>query len=197
MVKTKIKQIYKTYFQKSKVFLYPGLKHSSKWNIKPLQTYISWTERNITIKDKKLICLFEKSNKSNFKIFEEKFLFKHSLFSEYVDINKKHACYIFDLSIKYNEDFTIFLNSKYSKLSKELKEEIKKYYGEKSANYAYVDTYLKPKKYYDIYANLLCPNKIDVSNMISILSNVEELCTKVDMDLEDFKINEYHKHLKK
>ena len=53
-----MKQIYKDYFQKSKVFLYPLLEIKKGIRFVPIQTYISWND--IYTKDmNKLLCLYQ------------------------------------------------------------------------------------------------------------------------------------------
>ena len=67
-----MKKIYKSYFQKSKVFLYPLLGIKKGVRFVPVQTYISWND--IYPKDKhKLLCLYTIDSrwKKEFKMFAE------------------------------------------------------------------------------------------------------------------------------
>jgi uncharacterized membrane protein YgaE (UPF0421/DUF939 family) len=187
-----IDDIYRNYFQKSKVFLYPRLNIISKNEIKPINTFLSW-ENKIDIEENKLICLFKDDNSKDFKKFEDEFLYSHQLFSDYIKIDKSNVIYTFDYSIKYKQDFENVIKSKFSKLSKDAKEAIKKYYGINSANYAFLDTFLYPENYYTLYANLLCTNKTDIPQMITLLKQVNELCSLTDLEKETFKIEKIEK----
>ena len=56
-----IKTIYKKYFQKSKIFIYPLLDIKRGSPSVPTETYISWKE-NYNSEDIKLICLYKTTN---------------------------------------------------------------------------------------------------------------------------------------
>jgi hypothetical protein len=71
---------------------------------------------------------------------------------------------------------------KYSKLSTVLKKAIKSYYGDNSAEYKFIETYLNPEKYFESYAKLL---NVD----LELLKQVGELCDACDMDKETLKIS--------
>ena len=70
---------------------------------------------------------------------------------------------------------------KYSKLSTQVKRAIKQYYGERSNEYKYIESYLYPEKYFEIYANLL---EVDVAT----LESLGELCDPCDLEKETLKI---------
>jgi hypothetical protein len=70
---------------------------------------------------------------------------------------------------------------KYSKLSTVLKRAIKNYYGDKSSEYKYIETFLYPEKYFTLYAKLL---DVDVKT----LQETGELCDPCDMEKENLKI---------
>jgi hypothetical protein len=93
---------------------------------------------------------------------------------------KEYNLYIFDLEI-YQADWFNFILGKYSKLSAHLKRAIKTYYGEKSAEYKYIETYLYPEKYFETYAKLLNIN-------VDILIKGGELCNPSDLEKETLKI---------
>ena len=52
-----IKSLYKDYFQKSRIFMYPLLNIKRGSSVTPIETYMSWSEQ-FSIYDKKLICLY-------------------------------------------------------------------------------------------------------------------------------------------
>jgi len=144
----------------------------------PSGTYISITDK-IEPEDIRLICIFQQTDIEEFKVFEEQMLLSNPLFVEKIPL-KDYNLYVFDLEI-YQADYFNFLLGKYSKLSAHLKRAIKNYYGEKSAEYKYIETYLHPEKYFEVYAKLL---DIDVE----ILKKSGELCNPCDLDKETLKI---------
>lgn len=148
-----IKSLYRDYFQKSKVFLYPVLETKGGSNV-PIETYIAWENRNISPQDKKLICLFHLRGDKDYRDFEKNKLFGNPLFEDFQEGENGVGIYVFDFK-SFKDDWNIFLDGKYSKLSSVTKERIKKYYGNNTANGVYVDSFVYPKKYYAIYAELL------------------------------------------
>jgi hypothetical protein len=106
-------------------------------------------------------------------------LLTNPLFIEKIHV-KGYNLYVFDLEI-YQTDYFNFVLGKYSKLSPHLKKAIKSYYGEKSAEYKYIETYLHPEKYFETYAKLL---NVD----IEILKKCGELCNPCDLEKEILKI---------
>lgn len=173
-----IDKIYSKYFQKSRSFLYPalGIKRTSS-NL-PSGTYISF-ENKVNLEDVKLICTFKDDKSESFKTFEELMLISNPLFVEKIQI-KDYNIYIFDLEI-YQNDYFNFILGKYSKLSNVLKKAIKSYYGENSAEYKFIESYLFPEKYFEVYAKLLDIN-------VETLVNLGELCDPCDIEKETLKI---------
>jgi hypothetical protein len=106
-------------------------------------------------------------------------LLSNHLFVEKIPV-KDYNLYVFDLEI-YQADYFNFLLGKYSRLSAHLKRAIKNFYGEKSAEYKYIETYLHPEKYFEVYAKLL---DIDVET----LKASGELCDPCDLNKETLKI---------
>ena len=173
-----IDKLYGKYFQKSRSFLYPALGIKRTSNKLPSGTYLS-IEGKIDPADMKLICSFPNADSEGFKVFEEQMLTGNPLFIEKIPI-KNYNLYVFDLEI-YHTDWYNFIVGRYSKLSPHLKRAIKTYYGEKSAEYKYIETYLYPEKYFETYAKLL---DIDVE----VISKIGELCDPCDLEKENLKI---------
>jgi hypothetical protein len=173
-----IDRLYGKYFQKSRAFLYPALGIKKGSYITPSGTYISLSGR-IEPEDVKLICTFRDDQSEGFKSFENQMLLTNPLFVEKICI-KDFNLYVFDLEI-YQADFFNFLLGKYSKISSHLKKAIKNYYGENSAEYKFIETYLYPDKYFETYAKLL-------NVKTDILNNVGELCDPCDLEKEILKI---------
>lgn len=169
-----ITSLYNRYFQKSRSFLFPAL-GITKLNIAPLQTFIGLDEVIIP-QDRKLICLFEHKETLKYEEFETSLLYGNPLYTSSEIYPGKPSIYIFDFA-EHHQDWDLFLRGQYSKLSPEFKLVIKNYYGEKTAEYAYIDTYLYPEKYFDLYSDLLeVPRKLIIET--------GELCNMYDVEKE-------------
>jgi hypothetical protein len=157
-----IDTLYKKYFQKSRSFLYPalGIPRSS---YAPIQTFVG-LEGKILPTDRKLVCLFQHEQTAKYEEFENKLLYSNPLFMD-CDIHPgEPSLYIFDYEL-HDEDWDIFLTGRYSRLSEPFKNAVKIYYGESSPEYEYMDTYLYPEKYFDLYSKLLeVPKEIVASS---------------------------------
>lgn len=182
----KIKDIYTDYFQKSKVFLYPALGHKRGSGVTPIETYMSW-DGVVDISSRKLVCLYHIREDEEFIRFEEEHLYGHPLFDEYKEVDYAKAVYTFDFS-KHAEDFDAVREGKYSQISPDLKQKIEGYYGKTTANYAFINSYLYPENYYTEYAGFLCPNPETIPDMIHLLTEVGELCSRPDLEKEKLKI---------
>ena len=185
-MKSKITDIYKGYFQKSRVFLYPIL-GISKGSFDPIKTYISW-EDEFNIGDIKLLCKYHNRDDMEFQIFEEKKLLGSPLFNDCRELEDDTMLYIFDLE-DYTEDWLNFISGKYSQLGSDVKKAIRDHYGIKSPNYAFIGTYLYPEKHYDTYAKFLTVNPNDYQDMLKLIESVGELCDKPNFKKEHLKIN--------
>ena len=173
-----IDKLYGKYFQKSRSFLYPMLGIKKGSYIAPSGTYISLKGR-VEPEDAKLICTFRDDQSEGFKSFENQMLLTNPLFVEKIQI-KDFNLYVFDLEI-YQNDYFNFLLGKYSQFSAHLKRAIKNYYGDKSAEYQVIETYLYPDKHFETYAKLL-----DVD--VNLLKKTGELCDPCDLEKEVLKI---------
>jgi len=173
-----IESLYTKYFQKSRSFLFPALGIKRTSNFIPSGTYIS-IQGVISPEDMKLVCSFVDDQSEGFKAFEEQMLLTNPLFLEVIPI-KGYKLYVFDFQI-YKEDWFNFILGKYSKLSNVLKRAIKNYYGDRSSEYKYIETFLFPEKYFSIYAKLL-----DIE--VNLLEQTGELCDAYDINRENLKI---------
>jgi len=183
-----ITSLYTKYFQKSRSFLYPALGIKRTSHHAPSGCYIA-LDGLVAPEDMKLICTFKEDKTEGFKSFEEQMLLSNPLFSSIVHV-EDYNMYLFDFS-GYQNDWFNFIMGKYSKFSTPLKKAIKLYYGDNSSEYKYMDSYLHPEKYFEVYAKLL---EVDAH----ILREVGELCDSCDMDKETLKIPVEHlENLKK
>ena len=174
-----MQKIYKEYFQKSKVFLYPLLGIKKGVRFVPVQTYISWNGY-YTEDMNKFLCLYsvEKGN-TDFNDFSELNLKLHPNFEEYHIIDDTNHLFVFDLS-KFSKDINKFKEGKYSEFTEKTKETISKFFGETGTIADYIESYLWPDYYWDDYSKIL---NVD----IEILMKVGELCDKPDLEKEDLK----------
>lgn len=174
-----IDKLYGKYFQKSKTFLFPALGIKKNVKFTPIDTYISLGSL-ITADEMKLIVSYKHIDSEEFQTFEKEELLSNPLFNQMILI-EDYNLYVFDFD-KYKQDWTNFLLGKYSKLSTVLKRAIKTYYGQTSTQYQYVDTYLYPAEYYELYAKLLGVE-------LEIIEKAAELCDPVDLEKENLKIS--------
>ena len=180
-----IKSVYNKYFQKSKVFLYPLLGIKRGAIVVPSETYVAW-DPFYKAEDVKLVCLYHPKEKDEYKKFEEKVLLKHNRLHDLKVIDGNNKLFVFDFS-DIEDDWKHFINGKYSKIKPKTKGKIKDFFDVHSANYAYMNSYLYPDKYFGEYAECLDVN-------VELLEVVGELCAKPDLSKETFIIK---KHLQK
>lgn len=173
-----IEKLHKKYFQKSKSFLYPALGIKRTAYAIPTATYIS-IEGSIGAEEAKLVCSFKRDDSERYTEFENNMLTTSPLYLEKIEF-KDCNLYVFSMEI-YQKDYFNFILGKYSKLSNVLKKAIKDYYGERTMEYTYMETYIYPEKFFVVYAKLL---NVDVE----ILEKIGELCDPCDLDKETLKI---------
>jgi hypothetical protein len=170
--------LYKKYFQKSKIFIYPllGIKRGTK--VVPKETYLSWNT-SYSPEDMMLICVYDTSN-SEYLDFEKNVLLKHNRLSDYIKISANKCIVTFNFS-DLSEDWTHFVNGTYSQMSLDTKRKILNFFDKTTGNYVYVYSYLFPEKFFDRYAELL-----DVP--IDMIKSVGELCDKPSFDKEKLEL---------
>jgi len=169
-----LNSVYTKYFQKSKVFLYPLLGIKRGVSVVPVETYICW-EGYYTSEDMKLICVYDIRKDDEYKFFEKNTLLLHNRLHDYVKIGSQ-AVLTFDFS-DLSDDWSHFINGKYSKMNIKLKQKILDFFDKYSGNYTYMHSYLIPEKYFSNYSELL---GVDIEMLIQ----VGELCSKPDFEKE-------------
>lgn len=176
-----ITSLYSKYFQKSRTFLFPVLGIQKQSDIPLVNTYVSW-KGNVSASDKKLICLYNDDASDLFRSFEQKMLQGNPLFDKQHLTKTKQGIYVFNFNT-YDKDWDQFLKGRYSKLSRVMKKSVQDYYGIDTPEYQYMDTFLYPEKYYDVYAKLLEVHP-------EVLEEVGELCDPYDTKQEELEIEE-------
>jgi len=175
-----LNSVYRKYFQKSQVFLYPllGIKRGAA--CVPDSTYVAWEENNVSSEDIKLICVYKYEESHMFDTFMKTVLLKHSRLFGYVKVDSTTSVFTFDFS-DLGSDWDHFLNGRYSKINLNLKAKILNFFDPQSGNYEYVKSYLYPEKYYNTYADLL-------ETTVETLKSVRELCNKPDLAKETLQL---------
>lgn len=170
-----ITALYRDYFQKSRVFLYPALGIRRGVSVTPIQTYTSWKDK-YNHSDLKLCVVYHIRDDPDFKNFEENKLLGNTLFHELIPLGDGTGVYIFDFK-DYATDWECFIKGKYSKLSENLKKHIRGYYGRDTSNYPYVESFIHPERYFSMYSEI-----INVKE--KLLKEVGELCSAPDLEQE-------------
>ena len=122
-------KIFKTYFQKSKVFLYPLLGIAKGTRYVPEETYMSWNKN----------------------------LFKNSIFFDYQELDNGKHLYIFEFSI-YPQTWMAVIDGMYSKINEREKETILNFFGDVGIVAETIESYLYPEDYHEDYADKLYVN---------------------------------------
>ena len=182
-----MKQIYKSYFQKSKVFLYPLLGIKKGIRFVPAETYITW-KHDLIDSENVLICAYQISKvtkneeevrtKQEFNIFVKQHLETNKFYHSRHDTDDLEII-VFNLDY-FKHDIRMFKAGKYSKFSGLTKDIILDFFGDIGTISKYMESYLFPEKYYDVYSDIL-------NVPVSLLIETVELCDKPDLDKEDFK----------
>ena len=183
--KKHLNSIYKEYFQKSKVFLYPFLNIKKGVKFVPDNTYMSWDSMYKT-EDYQFICVYkvipkqiEKFREFELLILKSNRLFRHSIYIEGKSISTIIVTYDFS---RYKSDIDRIIKGKYSQLSKGGKEIILDFFGDKGTIAEYIESFLFPEYWHEDYANLLNVN-------LNIIQDVYELCDKPNLEKECLKFN--------
>jgi len=172
--------LYRKYFQKSKIFLYPVLDIKKGTNIIPTQTYLSWKDR-YDPEDMKLVCVYNTPNTPTFLHFEKEIILKHNRLCDFCKVDSTTSIYVFDFS-DLKSDWNSLLKGAYSKFNEQIKRKILNYFKDNPANSVYISSYLYPEKYFFDYAKIL-----DVT--VLLLEEVGELCDKPNMTKEKLLID--------
>jgi hypothetical protein len=167
--------IYRRYFQKSKLFLYPLLKIRQGSSIVPVETYMRWEDK-YELGDNKLICVYHNRSDAEFKTFERDKLLANELFYDYFVLPEDMVAYVFDMT-EHSRDYYKIANGRFSQLSNEYKFKIIRFFSGNPHHAKYMDSYLYPDQYFSEYAELL-------NCTVELLEEVGELCTPPDMDKE-------------
>tara|TARA_R110000737_G_C14508963_1_gene473273 strand:+ start:495 stop:1085 length:591 start_codon:yes stop_codon:yes gene_type:complete len=185
-----MKQTYKNYFQKSKVFLYPLLEIPKGIKYIPINTHISFLNStnalcNYNVEKYKFFCLYHTPHErqdpheyKSWKIFEQFYILDHKLYEDNFYIDDRLSLYMFDFSVM-KKDIDNFRNGKYSKFSEYTKKRILDFFGNTGTIAEYIESYLYPKHYYELYSELL-------NVPIEILKETEELCDLPNEKKENF-----------
>ena len=156
-------KIYKDYFQKSKIFLYPLLEIQKGVKYVPINTYMAW-EGQYSFEDSKLMCLYQQKFTKAFAKFEEFQLLNHKYLDDYRELDKDLHLYVFDL-VNYKKDIQNIIKGSYSKMRKKTKTQILDFFGDIAPISEYIESYIYPEYYHEDYANELNVNLEDIERV--------------------------------
>ena len=178
-------KLFKDYFQKSKVFLYPllGIPKGSKYV--PEETYMHFNFKGYEDDEYKLFCVYKGDGTRSFEAFETIKLLKHELFVDYKDLGNQLNLYVFDLSV-YPQTWLAVNEGIYSKIHEREKKSITDFFGTKGLIVETIESYLYPEFYYPDYAELLAVSE-------EMLEQVGELCDPPNTKKETFEIKSQKK----
>jgi hypothetical protein len=168
----KLQALYKSYFQKSKIFLYPLLKIKRGAVAVPEQTYLVY-EDIIKPEHRILLCKYKDRTDAEYLEFEKERLFGHPAFKGYFKLKDGAKLFMFDFAF-IGDDWDHLLNGRYSQISLENRKTIVNHFDKKTQVYYFIESYLFPKKYISEYARLLHVEP-------ELLEEVGELCDKPDI----------------
>ena len=175
--------VYTSYFQKSKVFLYPLLKINKGISNVPIETYVSW-DNFYAPNDLKFFCKYKTKKTKSFIKFANSHLVHHPLFQERIELDESTQLFIYDFS-GYKSDFKKFLSGKYSQFTLQSKINILDFFNKGDDKVSdYIDGFLSPDKVHSEYAEAL---KVDVKD----IETVHEVCTPPDLEKETLVNNNY------
>jgi hypothetical protein len=180
-----IESLFLDYVQKSRLFMYPALGIKRGGSVTPIETYVSLKDYYDET-DHKLICLYHLRDDTEFKNFEKTNLLGNPKFYDFKQVEEGKGIYVFDFSSD-KEDWDNFIVGHYSKLSEAHKKKVQAFFGNAGSNYAYIQSYLYPDRYYAMYAEILAEKK-DRESMMESLRHAVELCEKPDWKLERLEI---------
>lgn len=158
--------------------MYPLLGIKRGGSVTPIETYIAW-EGICEPHEAKLVCKYHLRNDPEFLLFEKEKLYGNKLFYDFKQLDDNIGAYVFDFSC-YKQDWIKIIDGNYSELSYQYKKQIENFYGKRDPNYAYVESFLYPLKYYNIYAELLDVN-------VELLQEAKQLCSKISLEKETLK----------
>jgi len=184
-----IPRLLSRYAQKSTLFLYPLLQIKRKGSVNPMGTYLRMEGRKVKY-DRSLFVLHPARTDPEFREFERNHLTKSPCFRDLIRLGEE-TVYVYDMAA-FAADYDYFLQGKYSMMSDTAKARIMAYQREPlrhgqepSSNAAYIQTYLHPADYHEIYAALLW-NEDDPYRRDGVRNMVEctELCNPPSMEKE-------------
>ncbi len=173
-----INDIYKKYFQKSKIFMYPLLGFE-RGNVVPEEVYSSMNDK-YTHQDRKLVLVYDPKMDLKYETFKEERLLNHKLLHESFEDQNGNEIFVFNMS-SFAPDWDLFLTGKYSQMSLSVRNEILNFFDKNSGNYIYVSSFLFPEKWFKRYAEIL-----DVSE--DLLKLVGELCDIPNLEKEQLNL---------
>ena len=169
---------FKTYIQRSRLFLYPILEIPFDSPIKPMMTYLARQGEDLG-EVQSIILKYKQEHTEEYYTFRNNLL-EHPRFSGH-KVLIKYDVITFNLS-DYKDDIQFLIQGKYSMFSEELKGKIKMFYNEKELSVSIIDSYLYPEKYHKYYSDYY-------SVPIDVIKEAHETFGPPTMSKEIIKLN--------
>ena len=187
---TKIDELNRVYYQKSKLFLYPLLGIPRNGEFVPVKTYLRWDGKFTTV-ERRLIVVFKTDDSSEFKEFDKTVLRANPRFDEFHQVSPTYGIYIFHFKDLLSfEAYGQVAKGAYSEMNAGFKQQISRFFKANKRNHLQMLSYLYPSRYYEDYAALLTvPSKrfqdrYDKEDMEDQLRRTGELCSRPDIGRE-------------
>lgn len=181
-----ITKAYSEYFQKSKVFLFPLLGLPKNATFIPECTYLSW-KGVYTPRDRKLIIIYNCDDSPEWHDFAEK-LRKRTFFSNLQYGLDATVCVVVMDMNSFEKTYLSVLQGKYSQISVDHQSICMTYFGMKSGEWAYVETYFKPDKYRKLYAGLYGVEESTLKGELCSMPDAEKECLKLITNLNNVEV---------
>lgn len=155
------------YRQKSKLFLFPLLRLSNRLPFQPYNTYLTDTEKGISLEDCNLLVSYDiremRGSPEKFIEFQNSMLLENSLF-QCMYGNEDFRVYIFNMA-RFREDYYRVTRGEYSKLSNHIKRRIDEYWTSSVGPNKFIRRFLYPDKF-SHYQQVAKELDIDVNILI-------------------------------
>jgi hypothetical protein len=122
-----------------------GIKHKT---FKPDNTYLAYKDV-IKIEDNHLICSYKREHSEEYYAYRNDVLTNHPMFVKIIP-TLTYDLIVYNLS-DYNKDYRLFIEGKYSKFSKPVKDLIMQHY-ESALGMALLDSHINPEEFHELYA---------------------------------------------
>jgi hypothetical protein len=190
-----ITQLYTSYFQKSRSFLYPLLGLDRESAYQPEGVYLGLVtshpgqqEKQVvyTPEDRKLVVVFPAMTQTyDWLFYKQQVLTQHALVQHHVQLDDERFMLVYDMAC-FEDEYDQFLKGQYAAFRDTHKRAISTYYGVHTPEWAYMHAFLFPDGYYRQYAMLLYDRPSEQEKCEAQLRENGQLCDVYDPVKESF-----------